>query len=254
MRSSFQQANGSLLDDKDSAQDAASEEELTSREVSASGGALGPSFHSENLRQHKHTTSLGTTALQEQGANKRKRKKPSAVERSFEQTGQPTAATQLRTTSEKTSLINEIELAAEGQEESLSTIAKQELSLRILLTLSLRNGWQIATTRATTACSEDALGQQLRNIGLEKNKLDQNIFSEDELVILIHKSSILTGGTELQQEDFFCELSALISLEPPTKLDPLRSASAIGPLEYQESSHSISLSLPTSFYMELLER
>ena len=262
MRSSFQEENGSLLDDKDSAQDAASEEELTSKEVSASGGALGTSFHSENLRQHKNTTSLGTTALQEQGANKRKRKKPSARrashnqldKRSLEQKGQQPAATHLRSL-EKTSIIKEIELAAEGQEESLSTIAKQELSLRILLTLSLRNGWQIATTRATTACSEDALGQQLKNIGLEMNKVDQNIFTGDELVIMLHTQSILIGGTDLQQELLFCELSALISLDQITKLDPATQVSFCNrALEYQEASHSISLSLPTSFYMELLQR
>ena len=107
------------------------------------------------------------------------KKKPSArrasqdqlVERSLEQKGQKPAATQLRTTLEKTSLIKEIELAAEEGKESLSNIEKQELSLRILLTLSLRNKWQITTTRATTACSEDALGQQLRNIGLGEEQV-----------------------------------------------------------------------------------
>ena len=167
MRSSLPQENGSLLDDKGSDQDAASQEEdLGNLTVSASGGAFGTSFFPENLRQHqdKNTASLGTTALPAQGARRRRRKKPSArsashnqlVERSFEQKGQKPAATQLRTTSEKTSLIKEIELAAEEKKESLSNIEKQELSLRILLTLSLRNKWQITTTRATTACSEDA--------------------------------------------------------------------------------------------------
>ena len=229
------------------------------------GGALGSSFLPENLRQQqeKNTASLGTTALPAKGARRRKKKKPSAesashnqlVERSSEQKGQTSAATQLRNNSEKTSLIKEIELAAEEGKESLSNIEKQELSLRILLTLSLRNKWQITTTRATAACSEDALGQQLRDIGLEKNKLDQNIFSGDELVILVHKSSILIGGTELQQECFFCELSALVSLEPPTKLDQDTPVSFCNKtLEYNESSNSISLSVPTSFYMELLQR
>ena len=197
------------------------------------------------------------------GARRNQKKKPSArtashdhlVERSFEQKGQTTAATQLRTTSEKTSLINEIELAAETGQESLSNREKQELSLRILLTLSLRNGWQIATTRATTACSEDALGQQLRTIGLEKNKLDQSIFFGDELVTLVHKNTILIGGTDLQQECLFHELSALIPLEQPTKLDADTQVSFCNrTLEYQPSSQSISLSLPTSFCMELLER
>ena len=201
--------------------------------------------------------------MQKRGQKKRKRKKkPSARkasheqldERSLEQKGQKPAATQPRSL-EKTSLIKEIELAAEKGQESLSTIAKQELSLRILLTLSLRNKWQITTTRATTACSEDALGQQLRNIGLEKNKLDKNIFSRDQLVIMIHEHSILIRGADLQQECLFCELSALISLEPPTKLDQDTPVSFCNKtLGYNESSNNISLSLPTSFYMELLQR
>ena len=132
---------------------------------------------------------------------------------------------------------------------------KQELSLRILLTLSLRNKWLITTTRATTACSQDAQGRQLRVIGLGQNKMDQNIFSGDELVILVHKSSILIGGPELQQECFFCELSALVSLEPPTKLaqdTPISFCNTI--LEYMEASHSISLRVPTSFCRQLLQR
>ena len=50
--SSFQQDDGSLLDDKDGTQqDAASKDELASNIALASGGALGSSFPSDNLRQ-----------------------------------------------------------------------------------------------------------------------------------------------------------------------------------------------------------
>ena len=155
---------------------------------------------------------------------------------------------------EKLSLIKEIELAAEEQT-SLSNIERQEISLRILLTLSLRNKWQLTTTRATATCSEDALGKHLRNIGLDQNKMDQNIFSGDELVILVRKRDILIGGTELQQEELFCELSALVSLDQPNKLDPATQVSFCNrTLGYQESSHSISLSLGTCFVRELLQR
>ena len=260
------QANGSLLDDKDSdQQDAASKEDLESTEVSASGGALGTSFSPENLRQQqdKNTTSLGTTALPKQGARRRRRKKPSArtashdqlVERSNKQKGQTPAATQLSTNVEKTSLIKEIELAAEDGHESLSKEEQQELCLRILLTLCLRNKWQIVTTRATTACSEEVLGQQLRHLGLEQNKMDQNIFSGDEHVVMLHKNNILIGGTEMQQECLFIELSASNPLEQTTKLDQDTPATFLSKnLEYNASSHSISLSLPTTFYMELLQR
>ena len=72
---------------------------------------------------------------------------------------------------------------------------------------------------------------------------------------MIHKHSILIGGADHQQECLFCELSALISLETITKLDQDTPVSFCNKtLEYNESSHSISLSLPTSFYMELLQR
>ena len=257
MRSSLPEENGSLLDDKGRTQQEA---------VQSSGGTFGTSFFPEDLRQQqdKNTAASGTTALPTKDATRRKKKKPSARkasqdqldQRSLKQKGQKPAAAHLRPTSEKTSFIKEIELAAEEEgKESLSNIEKQDLSLRILLTLSLRNKWQITTTRATAACSEDALGQQLRDIGLEKNKLGQNIFSGDELVILVHKSSLLIGGTELQQECFFGELSALVSLEPPTKLGQDTPVSFCNKtVEYKESSNSISLRVPTSFYMELLQR
>ena len=251
--SSLPQENGSLLDDKGRTQEEA---------ASSSGGACETSFFLENLReqQDKNTAALGT-ALPTKGATKRKKKKPSARkasqdhdQRSFEQKGQKPAATQLKSL-EKTRIIDELELAAEEEEQnSLSNIAKQNLSLRILLTLSLRNKWLITTTRATEACSEDALGQQLRSIGLEQNKIEPNIFSGDELVILVDQSSILIGGTELQQDCFFCELSALVSLEPPNKLaqdTPISFCNMI--LEYKEASHSISLNVSTSFCRQLLQ-
>ena len=167
----YQKTNGSLLDDKGRTQEEA---------VQSSGGACDTSFSLENLRQQqaKNTATLGTTiALPAKGARRRKRKKkPSAKkasqdqfdQRSFEQQGQTPAASQLRNL-EKLRLIKEIELAAEEQP-SLSNLERQEISLRIVLSLSLRNTWQLTTTRATAACSEDALGKHLRNIGLRSEQ------------------------------------------------------------------------------------
>ena len=147
--SSFQHDDGSLLDDKDGAQqDAASQEELVSNMALALGGALGSSFPSDNLRQQdKNTTSLGATALPTKGAKKRnkKKKKPSAKgashnkldENSSKQKGQDTAAAQLRSL-EKTSLIEEIELAAaKVDEESLNKTDQQELSLDLELKIQV---------------------------------------------------------------------------------------------------------------------
>ena len=177
------------------------------------------------------------------------------TQRSLEQKGQITAAASPRSL-DKTRIMTEMEHAAEEESNnSLGSIDLQNLSLRILLALSLKNKWLITTTRATGACSQDALGEQLRNIGLGQNKVQPNIFSGDELVILLDKTSILIGGSELQQECFFCELSALASLESPNKLaqdTPISFGNMI--LEYKEASHSISLSVPTCFVDELLQR
>ena len=190
-----------------------------------------------------------------------KKKKPSAKtasqdqldQRSLGQKGQEPAASQLRNL-EKLRLIKEIELAAE-KPTSLSNKERQEISLRILLTLSLRQEWQLTMTRATTACSEDALGKHLRSLGLDQNKMDQNLFSGDELVILLHKRDILIAGSELQQEDLFCELSALVSLDQTQKLDSGAQVSFCNrTLEYKASSHIISLSLEPCFVHDLLCR
>ena len=263
--SSLPQTDGSLLDDKNETQPAAAlQPELASQEVTSSGGAFGSSFSLENLRQHRNTTSLGATALPAKGAKKRnKKKKPSARgashnqldENSSKQEGQQPAAAQLRTWN-KTSLTAEIELAAEEEAQaSLNKIDQQELCLRILLILSLRYKWQIVTTRATTACSEELLGQQLRSIGLDQNKLDRNIFSGDELVVMLCKNDLLIGGTEPQQESFYTELSAINPLDQPTKLATDTQVS-LGhrTLEYHEASNSISMSLHKSFCEKLWQR
>ena len=264
--SSFQNHDESLLDDKDGTLQDAASEELVSNMALASGGATGSSFPSDNLRQQaKNTTSLGTALPTAKGAKQqnKKKKKPSAKgashnkldENSSKQKGQEVAAAQLRSL-EKTSLIDELELAAtKPDKESLSKVDLHELSLRILLILSLRFKWQITTTRATAACSEDALGQQLRNIGLDQNSINNNIFSGDELVILLCYHELLIVGTEQQQEDLFLELSAYIALDQTNKLDATTQVSfGNRTLRWNQSSNSIGMSLQETFCMELLQR
>ena len=254
---------GSLLDDKNGTlQDPASKDELENQEVPSSGGASGTSFSLENLSQHKNTTCLGATALSQQGPQATMRK-PSAKEASHnqldenssEQIGQNPAAAPLRSL-EKTSLIQEIELAAgDSNQTSFNKVDRQELCMRILLILSLRFKWQLVKTRATPACSGETLGQQLRNIGLDNHQLAENIFSGDELVVLLDQHDLLIGGADEQQEAFFIELSALASLDQPQRLDsdtPISFCSKI--LEWDESSYSINISLPTCFYKKLLDR
>ena len=258
--SSLPQPNGSLLDDREGTLEA---------DGTTSGGALQHSFSLEKLdaQQAKNTANLGTTtASRRQGAKRRtkkkKKKKPSAQQasqessqRSLEQTGQIAAAASPRTL-EKTRIIKEMELAAETESNnSLGSIDQEQLSLRILLTISLRQKWLITTTRATGACSEEALGNHLRTLGLGENKVDNNIFTGDELVILLCQHELLIGGSELQQELFFCELSALILLDPPTRLDTSTQVSFGNlTLEYQSTSHSVSLHASDCLVTNLLQR
>ena len=120
--------------------------------------------------------------------------------------------------------------------------------------MSLRKRWLITTARATT-CSQEALGEQLRSLGLEQNKVDSNIFAGDELVLLLHENNILIAGTEDQQECFFCELSALECLDDMQKLQedtPIQFAQRI--LEYTAWSNKIRVALPQTFYHDLLQR
>ena len=257
--SSLPQPNGSLLDDREGTLEA---------DGTTSGGALQHSFSLEKLdaQQAKNTANLGTTtASQSKGARRRrkkkKKKKPSAQQasqessqRSLEQKGHVSAAASPRTL-EKTRIIKEMELAAETESNSLGSIDQEQLSLRILLTISLRQKWLITTTRATGACSEEALGNHLRTLGLGENKVDNNIFTGDELVILLCQHELLIGGSEMQQELFFCELSALILLDPPTRLDTSAQVSFGNlTLEYQSTSHSVSLHASDCFVTNLLQR
>ena len=78
--------------------------------------------------------------------------------------------------------------------------------------------------------------------------MDNNIFSGDELVLLLHDNSILITGTEEQQECFFCELSALECLDELQKLQeetPIHFANRI--LEYKAWSNKINNSFATNF-------
>ena len=59
----------------------------------------------------------------------------------------------------------------------------------------------------------------------------------------------------MQQELFFCELSALILLDPPTRLDTSAQVSFGNlTLEYQSTSHSVSLDASDCFVTNLLQR
>ena len=236
-----------LLEDEDGDQDAASSEELVCNQL--------------RNQQGKNTANLGTTTLPKQGA--RKQEKPSAnlaspeldQEKSLEQRGQTSASASLRTPLEKTRFMEQMELDAEKETSNLQEQEKKEISLRILLTLSLLNQWPIATTKASTACKEELLAEHLQELGLEQTKIDHNIFFGDELVVMTNSLDILIGGEQLQHELFLDQLSAKLPLEQATRLEDGTSISFIGrSLEYSAFMNCVSLQVPACFYLQLLQR
>ena len=238
---------GILLEDEDGDQDAASSGELVCNQL--------------RNQQGKNIANLGTTALPKQGAIQQE--KPSAniaspelrQEKSLEQRGQQSASASLRTPLEKTRFMEQMELDAEKETSNLQEQEKKEISLRILLSLSLLNQWQIAITKASTACREELLAEHLQELGLEQTKQDHTIFFGDELVVMINSLDIMIGGEQLQQELFLDQLSAKLPLEQATKLEDGTSISFMGrSLEYSAFMNCVSLQVPACFYMQLLQR
>ena len=98
------------------------------------------------------------------------------------------------------------------------------------------------------------LASKLEELGLKKNKVDPCIFASEQLIVMIHLDTLLIAGDRLQQESFINQLSASISLNDITKLDAKTPLTFLNKtLEYSKQDHSISLYLPSSFYMKLLK-
>ena len=244
--SSLPKPSGILLEDEDSDQEEASGDELA--------------FTDLRTQQSKNTANLGTTALPKQGA--RKHKKPSArtaslepiQEESLEQEGQHTASAHLRTAWEKTSLMEQLELDAEKETNNLQEQEKREISLRILVTLSLLNQWQMTKAKASTACSEGSLQEHLQELGLEQHRIDHNIFFGDKLVVMISNLHMLIGGEKSMQELLLNQLSAKLPLEQPEQLEEGTSISFLGrSLEYNSFMNMVQMQVPACFYVQLLQ-
>ena len=102
---------------------------------------------------------------------------------------------------------------------------------------------------------QQCLASKLEELRLRQNKTDPCIFASEQLIVMIHHGAVLIGGEKHRQESFIDQLSASISLSIITKLDaktPLTFLTKT--LEYSKQDHSISLHLPSSFYMKLFKR
>ena len=211
------------------------------KEVLEKGGA-----DSFSLGPKKHKPTKNKTALGQQTALPRA--KPQ------KQKGQPKAVSKLRT-QRFTEKIQLTLLDPADPRSSLDEQASKDLSLRILLTLSLMKKWQLITTRVRTALPQQQTKNQLRELGLKQSLVDSQIFVGDQLCVMLHEHVMLIGGEKQQQECFLTKLSACMPLEDTRQLDEKTPLNFLGrSLEYSRAERSISLHLPSAFYLQLLRR
>ena len=168
--------------------------------------------------------------------------------------GQQQAESKLRTW-QQLRFKEKMQLALLDEPRVLEAAASKDLSLRIILLMSLMNRWQLATTRIQPACPQQLRIGHLKELGLIQSSLDLEIFHGDQLCVFLDESCILIGGAKDQQECFLNKLSAKIPLTDTVKLDQETSLTFQGKsLKYDQATRSISLSLPKSFYQQLLGR
>ena len=211
------------------------------KEVLEKGGANSFSFGHNQHKPTKNKTAIGQqTALP--------RAKPP------KQKGHQKAVSKLRTQR----FTEKIQLALLDPAEPRSILdeqASKDLSLRILLTLSLMKKWQLTTTRVRTALPQQQTKSQLRELGLGQSVVDSQIFVGIQLCVMLHEHVMLIGGEKKQQEDFLNKLSACIPLEDTSQLDDKTPLNFMGrSLEYNRAERSISLHLSSAFYLQLLRR
>ena len=133
------------------------------------------------------------------------------------------------------------------------------MSLKILLTLSLINRWDVITANLSSTLlqapiaheelvpvepppdleqdqnvlwklTRDVYGiktspelwqlaSKLEELGLKKNKVVPCTFTSEQLMVMHHLDTLLIVGDKHQQESFISQLSAHVSLNNTTKLD-----------------------------------
>ena len=136
---------------------------------------------------------------------------------------------------------------------SLEIETSRDLSLRILVTLSLLKRWPLTTSRI--AEPPEFTKAKLGELGFRESAVDTQIMLGDQLVVMIRETWLLIGGAELDQECFRNKLSDKLALQETTKLDENTPLTFMGrALEWNQADKSISLYLPEAFYNDLLGR
>ena len=215
------------------------------KEVHKTGGADLGSFTSDNLehlRQHKNQPAIGQqTALPEDWRTQKKQCKTKV-------------GNKLRN-KKQLEYMEKMQLDLRDPTRSLEQQTSRDLSLRVILTLSLMHRWQLSTARFQTACLQHLRNGPLKELGLIQSKTSFEIFVGEELCVMMDGPSLLIGGEQSVQESFLAKLSARYPLDNTRKLEQNTPLTFLGRiLEYSQADRSISLSLPRAFYAELLER
>ena len=222
-----------------------------------------------NLGEHKEVPKKGGVGEEEPsftldlGHQKKQENKPAIgqqqlalpkLRRTQNKRGQQQVDSKLRTW-QQLRFKEKMQLALLEEPRVLEKEASLDLSLRIILLVSLMNKWQLATTRIQPACQEQLKIGHLRELGLIQSNLCFEIFHGDKLCVFLDESCILIGGAKDQQECFLHKLSAKIPLTDTVQLDQGTSLTFQGKsLKYDQATRSISLSLPKAFYQQLLSR
>ena len=220
------------------------------QELSQDKGGANPSFPLAKPKQHRQPRNK-TAIGQQQAFTKVAQKQPKEKKQEGQRAVDKLKMQHLRFT-EKVQLDL---LSPEHPKHSLDEAMAQDLSLRILVTISLMKRWQLSTARLGTAWPPELATIQLRQLGLTQSLVDHSMFVGNELCIMLQGDSLMIGGEKTEQECFLHKLSAKIPLKDTNKLgdkNPLIFQDRS--LELSQAEKSISLSLTSAFIQQLLCR
>ena len=220
------------------------------KELSQDEGGANPSFPLAKPKQHRQPRNK-TAIGQQQAFTKEPHKQQEEKKQKGQRAIDKLKMQHLRFT-EKVQLDL---LSPKHPKHSLDEAMAQDLSLRILVTISLTKKWQLSTARLETALPKQQATIQLRQLGLQQSLVDQSIFVGHELCIMLQGDSLMIGGEKTEQECFLHKLSAKIPLKDTNKLgdkNPLIFQDRS--LELNQAENSISLSLTSAFIQQLLCR
>ena len=184
------------------------------QKMSLDEGGAKPSFPLAKPKQHRQPRNKKAIGQQQAFTKEAQKQQEEKKQKGQRAAGELRQNKQLR-------FIEKVQLdllSPEHPKHSLDEAMAQDLSLRILLTISLMQRWQLSTARLGTALPQEQATIQLRQLGLKQSLVDQSIFVGHELCVMMQEDSLLIGGEKHVQECFVHKLSAKIPLQDTNKL------------------------------------